>query len=94
MKMKKENILLKANEIIFGRKEEKQRQYGPIDESISKAARMASEMCNKEITTEDFYKCVIALKMSRMAYNTKKDTMLDCVGYISALDSYKNGGYE
>jgi len=55
---------------------------------------MASEMCNKEITTEDFYKCVIALKMSRMAYNTKKDTMLDCVGYISALDSYKNGGYE
>ena len=88
------NILKKSNEIIFGRKEEKKRQYGPIDESIAKAARIASEMCNKHITTEDMYKCLISLKMSRMAYNTKKDTMLDCVGYVAALDSFKNGGYE
>ena len=70
------------------------RQYGHIDDSIAKAARVASELCNKEITTEDFYKCMIALKVSRMAYNTKKDTMLDCVGYIAALDNFKNNGYE
>lgn len=88
------NILLNANEIIFNRKEEKQRQYGPINESITKAARVASELTNKDITTEDMYKCLIALKISRMAYNIKKDTMLDCVGYIAALDSFKNGGYE
>ena len=88
------NILLNANEIIFNRKEEKQRQYGPIDESITKAARVASELTNKDITTEDMYKCLIALKISRMAYNIKKDTMLDCVGYIAALDLFKNGGYE
>ena len=37
---------------------------------------------------------MIALKVSRMAYNTKKDTMLDCVGYIAALDNFKNGGYD
>ena len=47
------NILLNANEIIFNRKEEKQRQYGPINESITKAARVASELTNKDITTED-----------------------------------------
>jgi hypothetical protein len=88
------NILKKAQEIIFDRKEEKERQYGNIDDSISKAALVASELCNKEITTEDFYKCMIALKVSRMAYNTKKDTMLDCVGYIAALDNFKNGGYD
>jgi hypothetical protein len=88
------NILKEAQKIIFDRKEEKQRQYGPIDESIAKAARVASELTNKDITTEDFYKCLIALKISRMAYNTKKDTMLDCVGYIAALDSFKNNGYE
>lgn len=88
------NILKEAQKIIFDRKEEKQRQYGPIDESIAKAARIASELTNKDITIEDFYKCLIALKISRMAYNTKKDTMLDCVGYIAALDSFKNGGYE
>jgi hypothetical protein len=88
------NILKKAQEIIFDRKEEKERQYGNIDDSISKAALVASELCNKEITAEDFYKCMIALKVSRMAYNTKKDTMLDCVGYIAALDNFKNGGYD
>lgn len=84
------NILEKANEIVNLRKEEKERQYGPFDESLSKAARIASELCNKEITTEDFYKCLIALKMSRMAYNTKEDTMLDCVAYVAALNNYKN----
>ena len=88
------NILKEAQRIILDRAQEKQRQYGPIDESMSKAARVASELCNKEITTEDFYKCMIALKISRMSYNTKKDTMLDCVGYIAALDDFKNNGYE
>ena len=82
------NILLNANEIIFDRKEEKQRQYGPIDDSITKAARVASELTNKHITTEDMYKCLIALKISRMAYNLKEDTMLDAVAYVSALDEY------
>lgn len=88
------NILKKANSIIFERDEESDRQYGPFDESMAKAALVASALTNKEITTEDFYKCMIALKISRMAYNTKKDTMLDCVGYIAALDDLKNGGYD
>lgn len=88
------NILKEAHKIIFDRAEEKERQYGPINESIAKAARVASELTNKDISTEDFYKCLIALKISRMAYNIKKDTMLDCVGYIAALDSFKNNGYE
>lgn len=82
------NILLKANEIVNERAEEKTREYGPFDESMSKAAIIASQLCNKEITTEDFYKCLVALKMSRMAYNLKEDTMLDAVAYVAALDNY------
>jgi hypothetical protein len=82
------NILKKAYEIIHDRQEEKQRQYGPFDESMAKAAVVASQLCNKEITTEDFYKCMIALKISRMAYNLKEDTMLDAVAYISALNEF------
>lgn len=84
------NILEKANEIINKRSEEKERQYGPFDLSMEKAARFASDLCNKEITTEDFYKCMIALKISRMSYNLKEDTLLDCVGYIGALNNYIN----
>ena len=82
------NILHRAHEIIFQRKEEKERQYGPLEESMAKAARVASELCNKEITTEDFYKCMIALKVSRMAYNLKDDTMLDTVAYVAGLDDF------
>lgn len=82
------SILEKAHGIVFNRDEEKDRKYGPFNESMAKAARVATELCNKEITTEDFYKCMIALKVSRMAYNHSYDTMLDALGYIAGLDDY------
>jgi len=83
------NILEKANQIVNERSEEKEREYGPFCLSMKKAALIASELCNKEITTEDFYKCMIALKLSRLAYNTKEDTLLDAVAYIGALNNFK-----
>lgn len=84
------NILEKANEIVNTRSEEKERQYGDFSKSMLKASVIASELCNKNITTEDFYKCMIALKMSRLAYNLKEDTLLDCVSYVGALNNYNN----
>lgn len=84
------NILEEANKIVNLRAEEKEREYGPFDESMKKASVIASELCEKKITTEDFYKCMIALKISRMAYNLKEDTLLDAVGYIAALNNYSN----
>ena len=81
-------ILEHANDIIFNREEDKARQYGEFSENIAKCARIASEMCMKEITTEDFFKCMIALKIGRMAYNTKYDTLLDACGYIAGLHQF------
>lgn len=80
------NILLKANEIVFERAEEKEREYGPFEEGMAKAARIATELCNKEINTKDIYLCMIALKLSREAYNHKEDNLLDAVAYISSLN--------
>jgi hypothetical protein len=77
------NILKEADKIV------NIREYGPFTESMAKAAKIASELCSKEISTEDFFKCLIALKMSRMAYNLKEDTLLDCVAYIGALNNFK-----
>ncbi len=85
------NILKEADDIVNSRSEEKERQYGPFSESMSKAARIASELCNKEITTDDFYKCMIALKMSRMAYSKKQDTLLDCVAFVGAYNNFNHG---
>jgi hypothetical protein len=84
------NILLKANEIVFERNEEKERMYGPFQEGMQEAAKIASLLSRKEITTVDMYNCMIALKLSRQSYNHKEDNLLDCVSYMASLNDYQN----
>lgn len=84
------NILEKANEIVNLRSEEKEREYGPFQEGMEKAANIASIMSSKKITTTDMYNCMIALKLSRESYNHKEDNLLDAVAYIGSLNNYKN----
>ena len=84
------NILTKANEIVFERNEEKERQYGPFIEGMMESAKIASLMSKKEITTTDMFNCMIALKLSRQSYNHKEDNLLDLVAYTAALNEYKN----
>jgi len=85
------NILKQANSIVNDRSEEKEREYGPFSDSMSKASLIASELTGLNISTEQFYLCMVALKMSRMAYNLKEDTLMDCAAYIGALNNFKNG---
>lgn len=84
------NILEKANEIIYNRSEEKERQYGPMQEGMQEAAKIASLLSRKELTAVDMYNCMIALKLSRQAYNHKEDNLLDCVAYMASLNDYQN----
>ena len=84
---KKQTILEIANEIVFTRSEEKERMYGPFEEGMAKAARIASEMSMKEFTTQDMYNCMIALKLSRQAYNHKEDNLLDAIAYMASLNT-------
>lgn len=83
----KKNILEIANEIVFTRAEEKERMYGPFEEGMAKAARIATELCNKEITTQDVYHIMISLKLSRQAYNHKEDNLLDAIAYMASLNN-------
>jgi hypothetical protein len=82
------NILQKANEIVNTRSEEKTRQYGPFEEGMAKAAKIASLISSKEITTNDMYNCMIALKLSRQSYSHKEDNLLDMVAYVGSLNNY------
>lgn len=83
------NILEEANEIIFKRSQEKQRTYGPIEDSMRIGAEFTSQLTGKDITTEDYYKLLIALKFSRMCVNPyKRDTLVDLVAYIAALNDF------
>tara|TARA_B100001175_G_C19503026_1_gene639260 strand:+ start:1619 stop:1885 length:267 start_codon:yes stop_codon:yes gene_type:complete len=85
------NILHEANEIINNRSEEKSRTYGPFSEGMRRAAKIASGATGKEITTEDMYMCMVALKLSRESYNHKEDNLLDAVAYLGALNNLHNG---
>ena len=84
------NILEKANEITNKRSEEKERIYGPFEESMTKAAEIATLMTSKIITTEDMYKCMVALKLSRESYSHKEDNLLDAVAYLGSLNNFIN----
>lgn len=84
------NILEKANEIVNLRSEEKERMYGPFEEGMEKAAKIASLMSSKEITTVDMYNCMVALKLSRESYSYKEDNLLDAVAYLGSLNNLKN----
>lgn len=84
------NILKKANQIVNERSEEKERQYGNFIDCMSKTARIATEMSSKEITIEDAYNVLIALKLSRESNKHKEDNLLDAVAYLGSLNNYKN----
>jgi 1-aminocyclopropane-1-carboxylate deaminase/D-cysteine desulfhydrase-like pyridoxal-dependent ACC family enzyme len=84
------NILEKANEIVNLRKEEKERQYGPFEQGMDRAAKILSGMTGLELDAVFIYKAMIALKLSRESYNHKEDNLLDCVSYIASLNNYFN----
>lgn len=84
------NILKKANEIINDRSEERNRLYGDFDLSMIRMSQIASASTGKDITPEDCYIIMIALKLSRHANAYKEDNLLDAVGYLGALNNFIN----
>ena len=84
------NILKEADDIINKRREEKQRMYGPFEEGMERAAKIASGCTGKNITAKDMYMCMVALKLSRESYSHKEDNLLDAVAYLGSLNNYEN----
>lgn len=84
-----ESILIRAHKIVHERAEEDMRKYGPFNESMETAAKMASLM-GPAITAEQGWNFMIALKLCRESYGHKEDNYMDAVAYISALNDYKN----
>jgi hypothetical protein len=83
------NILQEANKIINERSEEKERMYGPFSEGMERAAMIMRGATGKDITAEDMYMALVALKLSRQSYNHKEDNLLDAVAYLGGLNNYQ-----
>lgn len=84
------NILDRANKIVNERSEEKERSYGPFDESMAKAAAIYNLISPKDeqISSAGMYRALIALKLSREAYSHREDNLLDAAAYIGALNNH------
>lgn len=85
------NILERANAIVNQRAEEKDRQYGPFDESIKRACKLYNLMSkeDQQLEPESIFKVLVALKLSREAYSHKEDNLLDAVAYIGAWNNFR-----
>lgn len=84
------NILEKANQIVNERSEEKERQYGPFQGSMKRAAAIYNLISppDQQITTAGMYRAMIALKLSREAYSHKEDNLLDAVAYMGSMNDF------
>lgn len=82
----KKNILEEANDIVFKRSKEKSRMYGEFHDGMERAAMIARGATGKDITAEDVYVVLVALKLSRHSYNYRRDNFVDAVAYLAALD--------
>lgn len=88
MKTPIDNILEEANEIVNNRTEDKERRYGSFPECMGRVAALSTILCGKDISVDDAFNILIALKLSRESHSHKRDNMVDLVGYIQGKHSY------
>jgi hypothetical protein len=78
-----------ADKIVNESRDTRDKEYGGFSASMKRMAVIASELCNKEITPEDAFKCMMALKLSRMSYSSGHfDSHVDLIGYVEGMWNY------
>jgi DNA-binding protein H-NS len=82
------NILEKANEIVNQRSEEKERQYGPFNESMDKMRDIFNAMTGLQLETKHMFLAMVAAKLARECHSHKEDNLLDAAAYIGAMNNY------
>ena len=85
--MKREQILDKAKTLISG---ERAKDYGDAYLNHKSIAELWSPILDKDITVEQVYACMIAVKLSRLIETPDhEDSWIDICGY-AALGGEKN----
>lgn len=82
------NILEKARSILYDRAEEKERQYGPFDKGLEITRDLANLMTNGDMSLQQVYAVIIALKLSREAFSHKEDNILDAIVYLAQYNDH------
>lgn len=59
-----------------------------LHESVQKIGILASNMCSKRITTEDVYKVLIAVELSKESYVHDEYSINSAISYLTSLNDY------
>ncbi len=62
---------------------ERQSQYGEATDSIELAAKILNETFGIKLTSKQFCDVIIALKLSRLKFKFKEDSVLDIINYMA-----------
>ena len=78
------NFLLEALDLIEGERAE---SYGDAKENHARIAAMWTALLEKEVTPNQVYLCLIAVKMSRLVESPRdRDSWLDIAGYAALAE--------
>ena len=81
--MQRNEVLKKAKSKING---DRHKDYGEAYENHSNIARLWSVILQKEITADQVYQCMIAVKLGRLIHSPNhEDSAIDICGYGALL---------
>lgn len=76
--MEQRSIAEEAIDIVKGHRNS---DYGSPVESFERISKMASLLCNKELTSLECVRVLKAVKLVRESYKHKEDNLIDLIGY-------------
>ena len=77
--MKREEILSKAESLVNG---PRAKEYGDAHENHARIAKMWSVLLGTEVSVEQVYQCLIAVKLARLTVTPEhEDSWIDICGY-------------
>lgn len=85
------NILLRADQIVNHRAEEKLRQYGPFGKAMQTIATCFNTLTGHELEPKHINLIYMLAKLQREAHCHKEDNLLDLVAYAAQLNNQEEG---
>lgn len=79
-----DNVLAEANRLVEGGARDK--AYGHPYHAFSKAAVIMTQILDHEVKPEQVPMLMIAIKLSRLSYNMKRDSLVDIAGYARTAE--------
>jgi hypothetical protein len=82
----KQSILAEAEALVNG---DRQKAYGSPVQNMADIAKLASTMIGKELTGADMAMVLLCVKLGRIKYQYKRDSMVDLCGYAEIYSRCK-----